>query len=351
MKFSYILVFISLSICGTSFAEDKKIEVAGTDAFLLKAGWEQQSDGWMDPETALVWGPEIEKMSWGQAKAHCQSLKLGGKNSWRLPTVAELQRSVCKVSGYLTRTPCPNPRDHKKDLWLLNNDRGNTYWASDLIPGDPYNAYYFAFDVEGQQIITSKGDKSKARCVTLGTSPKALAIVEENKVEEEKEAEKKEHSYYIAPFVGFGALFTNQAALDDSTYFNGEFRMGYKLDDNFMLQGTASFGLDAKKFGYPLITTIAIGPEYFILPERLSIFLDLGLGIISTDVNFLAPGTATTSQSSAAFAWRAGAMLAMIKWGDSGQYNIPISIVYNGYKTRIMFCHTALLSVGFMYFN
>ena len=349
MKFSFTLIFLALSIGGTCFAEDKKTDAAGVDAFLLKAGWEKQSGGWVDPETALVWGPEIEKMSWGQAKAHCQSSKLGGKNNWRLPTVEELQRSVCKTTGYMTRTPCPKPRNHQKDLWLLNNEKGNTYWASDLIPGDPYNAYYFAFDVEGQQIITSKGDKSKARCVAM--SQKALAIVAETKAAEEKAVEKKEHTFYFATLIGFGGLFTNQISVSNSTYFNGELRAGYRMGDNIMLQGSAGVGLDAQGFSYPIITTIAIGPEYFIIPERLSIFLDLGLGIISTNTNFLTPGTSTATQSNAAFAWRVGATLATIKWGDSGQYNIPISVVYTGYKMNLMICHTALLSVGFMYFN
>jgi hypothetical protein len=349
MKFSLILIFLALSIGGAN--------AAGADAFLLKAGWEKQSGGWMDPETAIVWGPETEKMSWGQAKAYCQSLNLGGRSDWRLPTVVELQRSVCKVTGYMTRTACPQPRNHQTDLWLLDNEKSNTYWASDLIPGDPYNAYYFAFDVEGQQIITSKGDKSKARCVAMGSSPKAVAVVAattkapETKVAEEKTMEKKDHNYYFAPFLGIGGLFTNQFAVSNSAYFNGELRAGYKMEKDLMLQGTVSVGLDAQGFTYPVITTIAVGPEYFIIPERLSVFLDLGLGIISTNTNFLTPGASTAIQNSAAFAWRLGGTLATIKWGDSGQYNLPITLVYTGYKTSMMICHTVLFGVGFMYFN
>ena len=344
MKFSIIFIFLTLSISG----------VFANDVYLQKAGWEKQSDGWMDPETGIIWGPEAEKMSWGEAKSYCQSLKLGQKNSWRLPTVEELQRSVCKVTGYMTRTACPTPRDHQKDLWLLNSDKGSTYWASDLIPGDPYNAYYFAFDVEGQQIITSKGDKSKLRCVSIGTSPKAVALVTAVAAQTETaqaETTKTEHTFYIAPFIGAGAFFTNESQPDNSIYLNGEIRVGYKLDDNVMLQASIDTGLNAKRFSYPVITTVVLGPEYFFLPERLSIFMNFGLGLVSTDVNFYAPGTTGIRQTSAAFAWRAGATLAMIKWGNNGQYNIPISVAYSGYKSNMMLCHTALLSIGFMYFN
>jgi len=338
MKFSLIFIFLTISIGG----------VFANDIYLQKAGWEKQNDGWMDPETGIIWGPETGKMSWGEAKSHCQSLKLGGKNNWRLPTVDELQRSVCKVTGYMTRTACPKPRDHQKDLWLLNSEKGNTYWAADLIPGDPYNAYYFAFDVEGQQIITSKGDKSKLRCVTLGT--KAAMVQEKKVVAEEVATTKAEHTFYIAPFIGVGAFFTNELAVDNSVYFNGEIRAGYKVYDNLMLQASADTGLNAKEFSYPVITTIAIGPEYFFIPERLSAFVDLGLGLITTNTNFYSSGTGVR-QTSAAFAWRAGATLATIKWGESGQYNMPISAAYTGYKSRNMLCHTVLLSIGFMYFN
>ncbi len=345
MKFSFIFIFLTLSING----------VLANDIYLQKAGWEKQHDGWMDPETGLIWGPEIEKNSWGEAKSHCQNLKLGGKNNWRLPTVEELQRSVCKVTGYVTRTACPRPRDHQKDLWLLNDEKGNTYWASDLIPGDPYNAYYFAFDVEGQQVITSKGDKSKARCVTTGTNPKAVAlstaVVQEKQLAEEEETSKNKHSFYVAPFIGFGAFFTNELAVDNSTYLNGEFRIGYKVGENTMIQASVDTGLNAREFSFPVITTIVFGPEYFFIPERLSIFVDLGLGILTTNTNFYVPGTTGVRHSNAAFAWRAGMMLATVKWGENGQYNMPISVQYTGYKSNMMLCHTATLSIGFMYFN
>jgi len=354
MKSLLIFIFLTLSIGGISAAEDKKADTNIVDTYLLKAGWEKQNEGWMDPETGVVWGPETGKISWGEAKSYCQSLTLGGKNNWRLPTVEELQRAVCNVTGYVTRTACPKPRDHQKDLWLLNSEKGSTYWASDIIAGDPYNAYYFAFDVEGQQVITSKGDKSKARCVTIGVSPKVLgtATAERQTVADEAGATvKKQHAFYVAPFIGIGSFFTSSLAVDNSGYLNGEFRAGYRMGENLMMQGSIDTGLKVGKFGYPVITTFAIGPEYFFIPERVSAFVDLGFGLLSTDANFYTPGTTGVRQTYPAFGWRVGTTLVAIKWGSDGQFNIPISIVYTGYKSSLMVFHTAMLSVGFMYFH
>ena len=348
MKFLLSVLFLILSV--NILAADITV-----DSYLVKAGWEKQNDGWMDPETGIIWGPELNKMSWGEAKSYCQNLKLGGKNNWRLPTVDELQRSVCKVTGYLTRTACPRPRDHQKDLWLLNNDKGTTYWASDLVPGDPYNAYYFVFDVEGQQVLTSKGDKSKARCIAIGTTPKAqaltAAVIGEKKKIEEEEVAKKEHTFYIAPFIGLGYFFTNEIAVNNHAQINGELRAGYKMAPNFMLQGAVTSGLDVSGFSFPMMTNILVGGEYFILPERLSAFLNVGLGLLTTDSNFITPGSSGPRQTNAGFAWRLGGTLATIKWGDNGQYNMPISVAYSGLKTSRVLCHTVLMSVGFLYFN
>ena len=189
------------------------------------------------------------------------------------------------------------------------------------------------------------------RCVTLGNSPKAVVPVTAVVAQQEAEKTKKPHTFYLAPFIGVGAFFSNELAFDNSLYANAEIRMGYKIDENTMLQASVDTGLNATKFNYPVITTIAIGPEYFFIPERLSVFIDLGLGLVTTNVNFYVPGATSVRQTSAAFAWRAGATLAMIKWGDSGQYNIPLSVTYTGYKSNMAMCHTALVSIGFMYFN
>lgn len=312
----------------------KNIYAEKNEAYLLKSGWEKQTNGWLDTTTGLVWGPELEKMSWGQAKDYCEKININDNKEWRLPTVEELQLSTCEIAGYSTRTACKKPRDHNKDLWLLIDDKATTYWASDIIQGDPYNAYYFIFDVEGQHIITSKGDKSKARCVYIKKTE--LSTVMTNKIEE-----KEAHIYYIALLGGLGAILSNEFALTNSLYFAGEFRFGYKLAEDFMVQASVESGF-TKKFSLPSVTNITLGGEYFILPERLSAFINLGVGIMYNDI---------PKQAVAGFAWRAGTTICAIKWGANKQYNFPISLNYTGLKTRFMISHTALLSVGFMYFN
>jgi len=53
-------------------------------------------DTWMDPTSGLTWqaAPTGGKMNWSDAKAHCKSLSLGGRNDWRLPTINELRSLI-----------------------------------------------------------------------------------------------------------------------------------------------------------------------------------------------------------------------------------------------------------------
>ena len=62
-------------------------ESVSVDSFLVGAGWTKKNDAWMDPKTGLIWGPELEKTSWGEAKAYCEKLEFGGRGDWRLPTL------------------------------------------------------------------------------------------------------------------------------------------------------------------------------------------------------------------------------------------------------------------------
>ena len=343
-----LLIFTSIGVL--------KAEPVSVDAYLVRAGWSEQNAGWMDPETGIIWGPETEKMSWGEAKVFCTNLKLGGRTDWRLPSIDELQYSVCKAAGYPTRTACPQPRDHQKDLWLLNKDmkKGITYWASNVIPGDPYNSYYFVFDKEGQHVLTSKGDKSLARCVTQGVLPKATKVSTElaaAKVAEEQKAEpeKKEFSFYIAPFIGFGGFFTRSLVLDDYVYMSGELRLGFKVADKTMVTLFVDTGINLKEFDYPMLTTVIIGPEYFIW-DNFSIFAGAGLGILTSNSNIIFPSSIST-ETNAGFAWKAGITFQMFKWGDNNQYSLPISLIYDGVKTSYITAHTVVGALGFMYQN
>jgi len=348
MSKASLLFFLTISI----FASSLKAEEVSVDAYLKQAGWTQQSGGWMDPETGIIWGPEIEKTSWGEARAYCAELKLGGKADWRLPSIDELQFSVCKTAGYQTRTACPQPRDHQKDLWLLNKDmkKGVTYWASNIIPGDPYNSYYFVFDKEGQHTITSKGDKSSARCVTQGTLPKATvasaALATKTTATEEPNKENG-FTFYIAPFIGFGGLFSRDVMLDNYPYLSGELRLGFKVADKTMVTAFVDTGLNIRDRSYPLQTTIVLGPEYFVT-ERTSLFMGLGLGVLTS--NTLVQSS-TATETNVGFAWKLGLTWQMFKWGENNQYALPISLIYDGVKTSYLMTHTVVGAIGFMYYN
>jgi hypothetical protein len=60
---------------------------------------------WTDPATKLTWTRSDNAMdsTWQQAVDHCRSLQSGGAQTWRLPTIDELQTLYDKsqnVNGY-----------------------------------------------------------------------------------------------------------------------------------------------------------------------------------------------------------------------------------------------------------
>lgn len=62
----------------------------------LKATYHDNQDGTiLDSVTGLLWTKEIgEKVSWEAAKANASSLRIGGFDDWRLPTIKELYSLV-----------------------------------------------------------------------------------------------------------------------------------------------------------------------------------------------------------------------------------------------------------------
>ncbi|HOW17134.1 MAG TPA: DUF1566 domain-containing protein [bacterium] len=352
LKAKLLFLFTILIISSEIFSQEK----VSVDAYLKNAGWTEQDGGWMDPETGVIWGPETDKMSWGEAKLYCNNLRTAGKTDWRLPSIIELQYSVCSIAGYPSRTACIKPRNHQKDLWLLNKDmkKGITYWAGDLIPGDPYNSYYFVLDKEGQHVMTSKGDKSLARCVRQGVLPKATTasteIAKSNEQKNEAEENKKEEFFfYISPLIGFGGIFTNELLVENTPYMNGELRLGFKVAEKTMVTLFVNTGLNLRDFDYPVFTSVAVGPEYFIW-DSFSIFAAAGVGILTCNTTVFP--TNTTTETNAGFSWKAGATWQVLKWGSKGQYALPLSVIYDGAKVRnLMSIHTATGAIGFMYFN
>ena len=156
-------------------------------------------------------------------------------------------------------------------------------------------------------------------------------------------------TFYIAPLIGFGGFFTNDLTLNNYTYMNAEIRVGYKMSGKVMFLSSVDTGVALKGFTFPVMTTATFGPEYFFT-DRISLLGAAGFSVMTTEIAPF-PGQHAVRDVSAGFAWKAGVTLQMIKWGDKGQYNIPISLTYTGSKTNMLLCHTVLVSLGFMYFN
>jgi hypothetical protein len=63
---------------------------------LYAADEDGEREVWADRTTGLTWQatPTGGAMNWSNARAHCESLTLGGRSDWRLPTISELRSLI-----------------------------------------------------------------------------------------------------------------------------------------------------------------------------------------------------------------------------------------------------------------
>jgi hypothetical protein len=101
-------------------------------------------DTWKDPTSGLTWqaAPTGGPLKWAEAQTHCASLRLGGFNDWRLPTISELRSLVrgcpatqnhgsCGVTDSCTTSRCW--KDACKECAGQGGPGpGGAYWPSEL---------------------------------------------------------------------------------------------------------------------------------------------------------------------------------------------------------------------------
>jgi len=330
---------------------------ANTDeSILFKAGWQKVGSAYFDTNSSLVWDKTVRKGTWEQAKSFCQKYKLDNKSNWSLPTIVQLQSAVCLETGYKTRNACNKPRDHNTDLWLLY-DPSFKFWTIDIVPGDPFNAYYFEPISEGQHIISTKNDVHSFVCVrTLqDETPTQLIYIKEKEYEKfKKEQELKNYNYYFSLLLSIGAYTSNDTSEFNDTLFFGaiDFRVGYntKIEENklyFVFSG--DLGLDLGHFELPLLSNLTIGPEYFF-SDYISLYGAAGLGI--TRKQYLA-SNGYLAENNIGLAWKFSSSLNFIQWGEyKHQKNIPLVLTYTGTRTSASdISHVFLIGLGFKLFD
>jgi formylglycine-generating enzyme required for sulfatase activity len=112
---------------------------------------------WQDPQSGLMWQvePTGGRMTWSEAKAHCEKLSLGGFDDWRLPTVSELCRLIRSV-----------PTHHTKAFWPSElSGRADTYWSSSAVADREDYAWGVYFDTGYVDSPDDTDSTILARCV------------------------------------------------------------------------------------------------------------------------------------------------------------------------------------------
>jgi formylglycine-generating enzyme required for sulfatase activity len=112
---------------------------------------------WYDSKTGLEWQCESPgEMTWYEAYEYAASLSLGGKQDWRLPTLAELEslldRNKARPEG---RPPMREDVPFRDEL---------SYWSSTTFERDTQNAWILMFD--GAYLLSYyKSNLYRVRCV------------------------------------------------------------------------------------------------------------------------------------------------------------------------------------------
>src|SRR5229473_2755731 len=122
-------------------AWDQKLQCdtqATCPRFIVLLNW--NSDGVLDRETGLVWerSPSTSTFEWGNAQGHCNTLNVGNRKGWRLPTIQEL---ASLVDGDPANTSSPRlPAGHP-----FSNVQSSFYWSATTSAAFTGNAWYVFF--------------------------------------------------------------------------------------------------------------------------------------------------------------------------------------------------------------
>ena len=121
----------------------------------------------IDSETGLIWsGKSAEKMHWADAIDYCKNINEGGKNDWRLPSIAVLETLVkqCGSSGY-SNGECSKFGDIVF-LWAANSGNAEATIA--------YGVYFY----NGARQTKNVDESFNARCVRRETYTRKAACSE-----------------------------------------------------------------------------------------------------------------------------------------------------------------------------
>ena len=112
---------------------------------------------WKDPKTGLEWQCESAgPMTWNEAIAYAGSLSLAGKNDWRLPSAADLETLLDRITLLERVRPLVRMEVPFRDE--------RSYWSSTTFAPNTYSAWIVMFD--GAYVLSYyKSNSYHVRCV------------------------------------------------------------------------------------------------------------------------------------------------------------------------------------------
>jgi hypothetical protein len=111
----------------------------------------------IDHKTGLMWARDESKRSdYDDAEAYCKSLRLGGFNDWRLPTLDELQTIVDR-SRYNPAIDASVFNTNGSWTWTCDEYKGN--------PGPSGSVWFVHFDYGGSVSGSDRANAAFARAV------------------------------------------------------------------------------------------------------------------------------------------------------------------------------------------
>lgn len=153
-----------LSGCGQD-AQYQSDERIFSDGFSNGQSWV------CDPETTLVWQNGIvSNKTWAEAVAHCDGLDWGGRDDWRLPTIAELRSlsdygriGASFYSEHFTALPTALPTEEQPYL--------EKFWSVDKLSIDEERAWYWSAN-SGSMAFMAHNEELNVICVRMGPEKK-----------------------------------------------------------------------------------------------------------------------------------------------------------------------------------
>lgn len=159
-------IAVSACIGFTSMANAKPPlwddRIDGTNRFKVLGKFDNEAV--LDKETGLVWerSPAQEGFTWSSAHYHCNTILVGNRQGWRLPTLQELKSLYDPTYPYL-------PANHPFEFV----GPGAHFWSA-TTDAEDYNRGWIAFFTSAASALT--GPKSGGHyvwCVRGGSGPDA----------------------------------------------------------------------------------------------------------------------------------------------------------------------------------